>query len=99
MSTFRTLAVMYLVAICLATAWAWYTDIQLFYSNREHLLPDIVLAFLSLPSSKLFEFIIDLWPNFFERPFMQLASVTFCGMVQAALLFIISGFFQKHRHT
>ena len=96
---FRALAVMYLIAICLATAWAWYIDIQFFHSNREHLLPDFILAFLALPSSILLDFIYDLWPKFFGRPFMQLAALTFFGMAQVVLLFMIAGFFRKHHYT
>ena len=95
MTVLRKLAIAYAAIIGLAAIWAWWVDISLLQSPKEHLLPDIVLAFLSLPSSLSVGCLYDTWPTLFSKPFVQLASLTLCGAAQVAVLFLASGLAQR----
>jgi hypothetical protein len=69
--------------VLLAAAWAWYIDIKLLHDEREHLLPDILLMTVALPTS----FTLNLVGlPLMKWPLAQLAWVTLCGALQAGLL-------------
>ena len=91
----RQFAKAYTVLVSILALWAWYTDVQLLHSPREHLLPDILLAFVSLPTSLSIDLLYQQWPDFFAKPFMQLAWLTICAATQACLLFFLSGLASK----
>jgi hypothetical protein len=93
----RTLAIFYASLIALAAIWAWYVDITMLHSQREHLLPDIVLAFLSLPSSISLGSMYKAWPVFFSKPLTQVAWITLCGFGQAAVLWFLPKLFATAR--
>ena len=76
------LARAYAAVVLLAAAWAWYLDIKLLHSEREHLLPDILLWVVALPTSATLLLVGDL----LMKPFAQLAWLTLCGALQAGLL-------------
>jgi len=82
-------ATAYLIAVLLAASWALYVDATLLHSQREHLLPDILLAMVTLPSSYFLGFLFENWPEFFSLPFAQVGYMTLCGLVQAWLLFVL----------
>ncbi len=86
----RKFAWAYFALVVAATAWAWYIDIKLIDSSREHLLPDLVHFVAALPSSISVLFLSGFWPNFFDLPFVQLSWVTLCGFLQAGTLFWLS---------
>src|SRR5690242_18838315 len=91
----RQLVVMYTAIVGLATLWAWYTDVRLLHSPREHLLPDIFLAFVSLPASKTLDALYDHWSLFFQTPLIQLSWLTVCGVFQVLVLWLLVSLIAK----
>ncbi len=85
----RTVVIAYAALVGVCAAWAWYVDVLLLHSSREHLLPDILLALVSLPASRSLGPLFDTWPGVFSRPLAQLAWLTFCGFSQAAALWLV----------
>lgn len=83
-------ATAYLIVVLLAAGWALYMDTTLLHSQREHLLPDIVLGVVTLPSSYSLRLLFDIWPGLFSLPFAQVGYMTLCGLAQAWLLFILT---------
>jgi hypothetical protein len=82
----RTLAVLYAGIVLLAVLYAWTTEIQMRHQELEHLLPEIVLYFATLPLSLSLDLLHSAAPSFFDGPFVQVAFLTLCGAVQASLL-------------
>ena len=82
-------AIAYLAVVLLAASWAVYIYALLLHSEREHLAPDILLFIVTLPLSASTSYLYDTWPEFFSRPFAQIAWVTFCGLLQAWLFFAL----------
>lgn len=70
--------------------YAWYTDIMLLHSPREHLAPDMVLAFASLPASLC----VGLFPNS-TTPLLQLTWLTLCAAAQAGIVFFLTRIVSK----
>lgn len=64
-------------------AWAWYIDLSLL-SEREHLLPDVVLMICGFPSSLLLTPIYARWPGFFTG-LMQTGFLTICALGQSGV--------------
>ena len=91
------LALLYAVAVILAALWAWYTDVTLLHVAREHMLPDILLLIVSLPTSHTIDLLSDRWPALFQTPFVGLAWLTACGAFQAAVLYLLSMLVPKPR--
>jgi hypothetical protein len=81
----RILAGLYAAIVLLAALYALITEISLRHSEVEHLLPSIVLAFVTLPLSLLGELLYSVAPSFFDSPFVQIALFTLCGAVQASI--------------
>ena len=86
----RMLALFYAVVVGLATVWAWYANVTLLHSVQEHMLPGILLAAVSLPSSYTVVLLYDISPTLFSAPFVQLTWLTVCGVFQAAAFYLIS---------
>lgn len=86
----HTFATVYLIVVLLAAGWALYVDATLLHSQREHLLPDIVLAVITLPSSYSLSFLFEIWPDFFSLPFAQVGYMILCGLAQAWLLLVLT---------
>jgi len=87
----RRFAKVYAILVTTLALWAWYTDVSLLHSQREHLLPDILLAIASMPASLTLEPMSQQWPDLFTSPFVQLTWVTICATVQTGIIFFISG--------
>jgi hypothetical protein len=85
----------YLVVVLLAAGWAFYTDLTLLHSRREHLAPDILLLIVTLPSSSSLTYMYDARPEFFSGPLVQFGWLTLCGLGQTRLLFFLMRFFRK----
>lgn len=51
MTVFRTLAAVYSAIFGVVALWAWYVGVIMLRSSTEHLLPDIILLYVSLPAS------------------------------------------------
>jgi hypothetical protein len=83
----RQLAKAYAIVVALALGYAWYVDVTLRSSNREHLLGDALLFFVSLPSSLSINFFYDGWADLATRPFAQLIWVSICAVAQVMLFF------------
>lgn len=93
----RRLALVYAIVVGAAALWAWYTDVKLLHSAQEHLLPDILLALVTLPSSTLLESLYGRWPAFLQAPLMQLTLLTVCGALQVAALYLLSFLARERR--
>jgi hypothetical protein len=87
----RTLALLYAIAVGLAAAWAFYVEVTLLHHVREHMLPSLLLAFVSLPTSLTVRPLYEQFPTAFASPFVQLTWLTSCGAFQAAVLYYFSG--------
>ena len=97
MKTSRAIAIAYGSVVGASSLWAWYIDAKLLHSPREHLLPDMLLGFLSLPMSLSLGPLYDMWPQLLSKPFAQLAWLTLCGAGQVAILFFASQFLGEKR--
>jgi hypothetical protein len=86
----RIAAWAYSLLLTLSAGWAWWIDVSLKNVPHEQLLPDIVLAFLTLPSSLALEYVYSANPVFFGRPFIQLALLTACAILQASFFLWLS---------
>ena len=93
----RIVALLYAVVVGLAALWAWYTDVILLHAGREHMLPDILLSILSLPTSNTLNFLYDHSPTLFSAPLAQLTWLTVCGAFQVAVLYLLTAFVPKAR--
>ena len=87
----RFIAWCYASVVFVATCFAWCTDFALRNDPREHLLPDALLDLTTMPLSLIMNVLYPLAPNLFDRPFVQLASLSIFGVMQAALLFWLAG--------
>jgi hypothetical protein len=85
----RWIATAYAVVVGLLSLWAWYTEISMLQSNREHLLSGILLAMATQPSSSTLGWLYEKWPATFAG-FAQLGYLTVCAMVQSGLLFMLA---------
>jgi hypothetical protein len=84
------LAKAYAVLLGVLSFWAWYTDITLLHSFRDHLAPDMFLAFACLPASLS----VGFFPNG-TAPLIQLAWVTLCAAAQAGVVLFVAGLLSK----
>jgi hypothetical protein len=89
------LATAYLIVVLVAASWALYVDATLLYSQREHLLPDIVLAAVTMPSSYSLGLLFGKWPDLFSLPFAQVGFMSLCGLAQVWLLFVLTPRLQR----
>jgi hypothetical protein len=94
MNVVRLLATAYAVLVGLVAAWAWYTDLTLWNSAREHLLPDFVLMYVTAPASYSVNFIP--LSTIIAHPLTPLVWLTACGALQALALFLIAWLARKH---
>jgi hypothetical protein len=90
-SVAHVIAKAYMVLLVLAASWAWWIDVSMGSARTEHLLPNVVLAALTLPSSLLLSPLYAGVPRLFAVPFVQLGFLTLCALVQAATLFWLAG--------
>ena len=86
----RAVAILYAAIASLAALWAWTTDIVLLRSEREHLLPDIVLNMVAMPLSMSLDVLYPPMAHFLDMPFVQLSIVTLCAALQAVLLWLLA---------
>lgn len=93
----RVLTRTYACVVAILLCWAWYIDVSLLNSSREHLLPDMVLAFAALPSSLTLEFAYRNWTDLFNRPLVQLGWLSFCALGQVAAAFGLARILESRR--
>jgi hypothetical protein len=92
-----TAAKVYAGLLGVFAVFAWYTDVTLLHSPREHLLPDVLLSIASLPASLSLSPLCEHWPNFCSLPLAQLGWLTFCAAAQALLVFLLAKHLSKSR--
>ena len=80
----------YLGFVFLAAAWAFYVEFPQQNSGQEHMLPAMLLAALTLPSSSLIGLLFNFWPEVISQPFVQLGLFVLCGAFQAGLLLAVT---------
>lgn len=85
-SATRILAGLYTAAVLLAVLYALVTEIYMRNHEVEHLLPSVVLAFVTLPLSLTLDPIYTAAPSFLNGPFVQIAFLAVCGGVQVSIL-------------
>jgi hypothetical protein len=83
----RIFAWCYATVVLIAGCYAWVGDIVLRNSDREHLLGDMLLALVTMPSSLVAELLYPVAPPFFDKPFVLLAITSVLGTLQVAILF------------
>lgn len=88
-----TFAATYLVIVLLLAGFSIYAEVL--HYQQEHLLPGILLFFVTLPASSSLPYLYEAQPEFFESPFVQCAWLTLCGLGQTWLLFALPRVFQK----
>lgn len=84
----KAVAVAYLAVASVAAGWAWCIDVALSGSQREHLLPDLLLMVCGLPTSLLLDLIYSAWPEQFKG-LAQTAFLTACALAQTGLLAVL----------
>jgi hypothetical protein len=82
----RILAGLYAAIVLLAVLYALTTEFYLRHQQGEHLLPSLVLAFVTLPLSLTGGPLYAVAPSFFDAPLAQMALLSLCGAVQASIL-------------
>jgi hypothetical protein len=80
--TLRLVVWCYTAAIILAIGFAWLEDIMWRNDGSEHMLPDVILLIVTGPLSLGLVFLSAL----LKWPFAQLAYLSLCGALQAAVL-------------
>lgn len=91
----RIVARAYASLLVLSGAWAWWIDVSMRNSKIEHLLPDVVLLMLTLPSSLLLPPLCESNPKFFLEPFVQIGFLSVCALAQSSILFWLCGRFAR----
>ncbi len=86
----RFVAILYTTVVSIAAAWEWATDIALCHSEREHLLPDIVLYTAAMPLSLSLGVLYPRMRHLLDIPFVQLSFITLCAAVQGAVLCLLA---------
>jgi len=94
-SGLRIFAISYAAAVGLVALWAWWIDFGLLNSEREHLLPNILFALLSMRSSLTMDWVYQRWPMSFNG-LWQTAYFTACAFFQSGVLYLISQWWEKH---
>lgn len=72
----RPVAVSYGLIVLLAAVWALVVDVRLLHSEREHLLPDVLFAFMAMRASLTIGPLCDIWPSVFANEFVQVGWTT-----------------------
>ena len=81
---------LYAVVVALAIARAWYIDATMLNSHVEHLAPDMLLFFLSLPSSLTLPGVAGHWPGLLEASqYGPLVWLSVCGALQVLALILL----------
>jgi len=70
--------------------YAWYIDISLQASQREHMLGDMLLSFASLPASLSLGFVYVHFRTVADLPFAELTWISACAITQVAALFLLT---------
>jgi hypothetical protein len=91
----RFIASAYGAIVLLATAWALVVDVLWANSQREHLLPDVVLTSLALPMSLTLDPMYQRWPEIFGRELVQVGWTAACGLAQAIAIYLGALIFAK----
>jgi hypothetical protein len=82
----RILTGLYALVVLVALLHAVTTEIRLQHQEIDHLLPSLVLAFVTLPLSLAIEPLYSMAPSWVDGPFVQLALLALCGALQASTL-------------
>jgi hypothetical protein len=91
----RAVAILYATVASIVAVWAWATDIALLHSEREHLLPDFVLAMVAMPLSLSLDVFYPTMRHLLDMPFAQLSFMTLCAAVQGTLLWLLAAWIDR----
>ncbi len=94
-STLRRLALVYAAVLLLQAAWAWIAAVRFQDLPKEQLLPDLLLSIVAWPSSLTLGVLTFNFPVPFANSFVQVGWLTFCGIFQLSVLFLLSSVVSK----
>ena len=83
------IAKIYAGAIASAALWAWWAELLSVPRAQEHLLPAMLLMFLTAPTSLLLGPLYDAAPSLLGRPLIQLSAITVLAAIQVAMVWRI----------
>jgi hypothetical protein len=86
----RGIAKVYAAVVAVLLTYAWYIDISMQTSQREHLLGDMLLSFAALPASLSVGFFYDHFRTVADQPFAELIWISCCASMQVVALFLLS---------
>lgn len=86
----KLIAAIYSLVLGGVALWTWVVHFHYEGTVGEHLLPGILLQVVTLPSSLMMEWIIDLMPWILGSPVAILSVATGLGGIQAMLLWLIA---------
>lgn len=82
----RIVVIAYIALAVVLAVWAWYLNVTL--PQQEHLLPNVLLSSLTLPSSLTMVAVYTRWPDLLNGS-AQLGYLAFCAVFQGCLLFLL----------
>ena len=91
----RAVAILYATVASLVAVWAWATHITLFHGEREHMLPDFVLAMVAMPLSLSLDVFYPSMRQLLDVPFAQLSFMTLCAAAQGTLLWLLAAWIDR----
>ena len=94
----KKLAWAYTALVLSAAAWAWWVDVSMLTSSKEHLLPDMLLAFVGLPLSLTLDIFYTVFEVTFSKPLIQVAFLTCAAALQAGMLHALASWQSRTRH-
>ena len=86
----KVIAAIYSLVLGGVALWTW--GVYLYYKGSvgEHLLPGIVLQVITMPSSLLTEWIVELVPWVLNSPIAILSLMTGLGGLQAVVVWLVA---------
>jgi hypothetical protein len=93
----KLIAKIYSLLVGGVALWAWVVHFYYEGTTREHLLPAIVLQVVTLPSSLLIEWIVELLPWILSSPVAIILIMTGLGAIQAIAVWFAAIYFKFSR--
>jgi len=86
----KVIAAIYSLVLGGVALWAWVVYFHYEGTVGEHLLPGVVLQFITMPSSLLTEWIVELVPWVLSSPLGILSLMTGLGGLQAVAVWLVA---------
>lgn len=89
MKVFRIIGWFYSLIVFFSASFAWYSHIRFSKSVGEHLLPELLLFFVTIPASLSLEPLCESLSTFIDGPSAGLTFLMLCGATQVSALFVM----------